>query len=262
MTRDELLGVLRPFGEATPLPRAAFVDPGVLELEERAIFASLVDPGRARGGPGAARATGCGPAPRRAPDRRAPRGPGDRRALRRLLAPRTLLCDGERGHLEALHVRCPYHGWTYATDGSLLEAPGAAPGSKPPGLVRARVEARAGVVFVNLDPAARPRRELGRRPAVALAMQAFALERARRSDHEVRANWKVVVGNFQESHHFPSVHPSLEGRTPWAALFERHRERGLARRDHGAFARASRPCPRAAAGAAAPSWQPRRTAAA
>jgi Rieske 2Fe-2S family protein len=38
----------------------------------------------------------------------------------------------------------------------------------------------------------------------------------KRSDHEVRANWKVIVGNFQESHHFPSVHPSLEGRTPWA----------------------------------------------
>jgi Rieske 2Fe-2S family protein len=25
----------------------------------------------------------------------------------------------------------------------------------------------------------------------------------------------VVVGNFQESHHFSCVHPSLEGRTPW-----------------------------------------------
>ena len=40
MTRDDLLGVLRPFGEATPLPRAAFVDPAALDLEERAIFSS------------------------------------------------------------------------------------------------------------------------------------------------------------------------------------------------------------------------------
>ena len=42
------------------------------------------------------------------------------------------------------------------------------------------------------------------------------LERASRKQNVVRANWKVLVGNFQESHHFPSVHPGLEKRTPWA----------------------------------------------
>jgi Rieske 2Fe-2S family protein len=129
----------------------------------------------------------------------------------------TLLCDGERGHLEALQARCPYHGWTYGTDGSLLEAPGAAPAREPAGLARARVETRAGVVFVNLDPGAIALDEswAGGPPWLSRS-KIFALERVRRSDHEVRANWKVVAGNFQESHHFPTVHPSLEGRTPWA----------------------------------------------
>src|SRR5439155_15848409 len=71
----------------------------------------------------------------------------------------TLLLEGDSGHLPALEVRCPYHGWKYATDGALLEAPGAAPGERPPGLVAARLEVRGGVVFVNLDAGAPPLEE-------------------------------------------------------------------------------------------------------
>jgi len=130
----------------------------------------------------------------------------------------TLLCDGERGHLPGLQVRCPYHGWTYGTDGSLLEAPGKPPAAEAPGLARARVETRTGTVFVNLDPDAPGLDESWQGGPPWLSRAATpSLERVRRSDHEVRANWKVVVGNFQESHHFPSVHPGLEARTPWAS---------------------------------------------
>jgi Rieske 2Fe-2S family protein len=42
-----------------------------------------------------------------------------------------------------------------------------------------------------------------------------SLRRARRVVWEVAANWKLLVENFQESHHFPTVHPWLEARTPW-----------------------------------------------
>jgi len=207
-----LISVLRPFGEASPLPRSAFIDPAVFELEERTLFASS-----------------WVPAAHEADLRR----PGDwvRAPLRgeTLIVVRgadlglaalfatcshrgTLLCDGDAGHFPDLTVRCPYHGWRYATDGSLLEARGAALGEKPPGLGRARVESRAGVVFVNCDPQA-PSLDAG--PPWLARAKLHALERAKRTDHEVRANWKVLVGNFQESHHFPTVHPSLEGRTPW-----------------------------------------------
>lgn len=211
MTRDDLVGVLRPFAEATPLPRAAFVDPTVLELEERAFLGSawlpvaheadLARPGdfvRAR---------------IRAEQlivvRTAELGLA---ALHATCSHRgTLLCDEEQGHLASLELVCPYHGWTYATDGALLRAPGAASGTAAPGLSRARVETRAGVVFVNLAHDVTPLEG----PPWLARERISALERVRRSDHEVRANWKVLVGNFQESHHFPTVHPSLEGRTPW-----------------------------------------------
>jgi phenylpropionate dioxygenase-like ring-hydroxylating dioxygenase large terminal subunit len=127
----------------------------------------------------------------------------------------TLLCTGERGHWPTLQVRCPYHGWTYATDGSLLAAPGRPAAAETPGLVRARVETRAGVVFVNRGPGTAGLDESWQGGPPWLSRASLALERVSRTDHEVQANWKVLVGNFQESHHFPFVHPALEERTPW-----------------------------------------------
>jgi Rieske 2Fe-2S family protein len=213
LTRDELVGVLRPFAEATPLPRAAFVDPAVLELEERAIFSSAWIPVAHEAD--LKRPGDWVRAPFRGEHVIVLRGAD--LAVAALVAVcshrGTLLCDGERGQFGTLQVRCPYHGWTYATDGSLLAAPGAAPGPAPRGLARPRVETRSGVVFVSLHEGAGTPLEL---PHWLSPARLSALERVRRTDHEVKANWKTLVGNFQESHHFPSVHPSLEGRTPWS----------------------------------------------
>lgn len=216
--RGELLGVLRPFAEATPLPRAAFVDPRALDLEERVLFAGAWIPVAHEAD--VARPGDFVRAQLRGEHLIVLRGADlGIAALHAVCTHRgTLLCDGDAGRLESLRIRCPYHGFTYATDGTLLEAPGARGGEAPPGLLRARVETRAGVVFVNLDPQAAPLEESWRGGPPWLSRAAlWPLERARRTDHEVRANWKVVAGNFQESHHFPSVHPSLEGKTPWGS---------------------------------------------
>src|SRR5262245_31973744 len=151
MRRDELQGVLRPFEQATPLPRAAFVDPAVLELEERAIFASTWIPVAHEDD--LARPGDWVRAPLRGEQvivlRRADLELG---ALHATCTHRgTLLCEGDGGQFPELEIRCPYHGWSYATDGRLLAAPGARPGGPLPGLAEARVETRAGVVFLNLD---------------------------------------------------------------------------------------------------------------
>src|SRR5258706_2782938 len=186
LRRDELLGVVRLFAEATPLPRSAFVEPATLDLEERALFSSSWMPVAHEAD--LARPGDWVRAPLRGEHvvvvRDADLGIA---ALSAVCSHRgTLLCDGERGHLHALHLRCPYHGWTYATDGSLLEAPGAASGREPPGLVRARVETRAGVVFVNLDPGAIALEESwAGGPPLLSRRKLFALERVRRSDHNV-----------------------------------------------------------------------------
>ena len=208
MTRDQLHGVLQPFGEARPLPRAAFLDPAVLDLEERAIFSMSWLPVAHQAD--LARPGDWVRAPLRGEHLVVVRDAGlGLSALHAVCSHRgTLLCDGEHGRLPELSMRCPYHGWTFGTDGAVLDAPGAT--GKAAGLPRARVETHCGTVFVCLDA-----------EAAALTIPPWLArlgptERVRRTDHEVRANWKVVVGNFQESHHFPSVHPGLEGRTPWA----------------------------------------------
>jgi len=214
-SRDDLLGVLRPFAEATPLPRTAFVAPEVLDLEERAILATAWIPVAHEAD--LPRPGDWVRAPIRGEHLVVVRGADlGLAALHAVCTHRgTLLCDGESGHVEDLCLRCPYHGFTYATDGALLESPGAR--EEPPGLQRAAVDVRAGVVFVNLDPLAAPldARGLSGPPWLSRA-KLFPLARARRTDHEVGANWKIVAGNFQESHHFLSVHPGLEGRTPFS----------------------------------------------
>jgi len=211
LVREELLGPLRPFPVATPLPRGLFVEPGALELEERAIFAGSWVPVAHEAD--LARPGDWVRAPIRSEHLIVMRTASlELAALHAVCTHRgTLLCEGERGREEELRIRCPYHAWTYATDGTLLEAPGAREAA--PGLATAKVTTFAGVVFVALDQRARPL-EL---PPWLSRIGGAPLARARRADHEVHANWKVIAGNFQESHHFPSVHPSLQEKTPWAA---------------------------------------------
>ncbi|MFO0615755.1 MAG: SRPBCC family protein [Polyangiaceae bacterium] len=125
----------------------------------------------------------------------------------------TLLCDGAHGKFDALEIRCPYHGWVYGTDGVRF-APSAPEGSGD----RLNLETFAtrtvfGEVFVG------PELHKISLPPWLRAIEDEPLVRAplvaKDSIHEVRANWKLVVENFQESHHFPFVHPSLEERTSW-----------------------------------------------
>jgi Rieske 2Fe-2S family protein len=252
VNRDALLAVVKPFGEAAPLPRVAFLDPAMLELEQRAIFdaswmpvaheADLRRPGD------------WVRAPLRGEHVIVIRGSDlGLAALHATCSHRgTLLLDGDAGQLSDLTLRCPYHGWRYATDGSLLEAPGAAPGEKPPGLGRARVETRAGVVFVNVGAEAPP--EL---PPWLTRAKLHALERAKRTDHEVRANWKVLVGNFQESHHFrPCIRASRGARRGRARRASRRASAGSAGR--WSSRPGSRPCPRAASETDGRSSRPRK----
>src|SRR5262245_1181965 len=126
MEREELEAVLAPFGAATPLPRAAFVDPAALELEERVIFGSAWLPVAHEAD--LARPGDWVRAPVRGEQLVVLRGADlGLAAVHAVCSHRgTPLCEGERGQARELRLRCPYHGWTYGTDGALLEAPGAA----------------------------------------------------------------------------------------------------------------------------------------
>ncbi|WP_250400120.1 aromatic ring-hydroxylating oxygenase subunit alpha [Streptomyces cellostaticus] len=118
-------------------------------------------------------------------------------------------------------IRCPYHGWTYRLDGTLVGAPEARqiPCLDKPrlGLRRVKVESFLGFVFVNLDLDAVPLAESCAGLAEAVGHYAGAdlvpVGKYRihdiPPDEEQNANWKVVVDNYLEGYHVPVAHPSL-----------------------------------------------------
>ena len=110
-------------------------------------------------------------------------------------------------------LRCPYHGWTYDLDGSLLAARHTKelvdfdPASIC--LDAVQVEEFAGFVFVNLDPAAAPLRlqsgDLGAEIA-AKAPDIGDLTLARRLSYDIASNWKNVIENYLECYHCHVAH--------------------------------------------------------
>ena len=117
------------------------------------------------------------------------------------------------GHATVL--RCPYHGWSYATDGALQAIPEFEDVSNfeksQNGLVPVKVEAWEKFVFVNLDPHARPLKDfLGafvhRVAPLELGMLHFFESRS----YTLNCNWKVFVDNYLDGgYHVPHLHKGL-----------------------------------------------------
>ncbi len=136
-----------------------------------------------------------------------------------------LVGDGEVGK----RIRCPYHAWAYALDGTCIGTP-LFEGSEIPadqqhlfdmsavkafdradfGLLPVRVAAFAGVVFACLAADVPPLAEwLGDLPDRLGGYGLDGWQVQVRRDYEVAANWKVVAENFMEYYHLPWVHPEL-----------------------------------------------------
>jgi choline monooxygenase len=127
--------------------------------------------------------------------------------------------------------RCGYHGWTYGLDGSLISAPEVegVQDFKPEefSLIPVRAEEWSNLIFVNLDPDAKPLlASLGE-----LSRQAgrFGFERMKlfeRRTYDMKCNWKTYVDNYLEGYHLPSVHPGLNRELEYNAymveLYTRH----------------------------------------
>ena len=129
-----------------------------------------------------------------------------------------LVLDCEKGNF-AGSIRCPYHSWTYSLDGALRTAPfleeqdGLAKGDLS--LHPVGVDTWGGFLFLNLSPAAAARSghtlaaQLGPIPERLRRYPLGELRVARRITYEVRANWKVILENYNECYHCGPVHPEL-----------------------------------------------------
>jgi glycine betaine catabolism A len=115
----------------------------------------------------------------------------------------------------AEELRCPYHGLRYGLDRTVVESSAAGFCLERTRLATVRVARWRGMVFAAWGDAPELAAWLGDAPPWLQRAELEKLRVLRSTRHVVAANWKLLVENFQESHHFPSVHPALEAATPW-----------------------------------------------
>lgn len=116
----------------------------------------------------------------------------------------------------AERFRCPYHGWTYGTDGALkgmVEFEGVCDFDRAKnGLVPVRVETWKNFVFINLDSQAVSLGEfLGAVPRLVTPLElAKKLKFFERRTYTLNCNWKVYVDNYLDGgYHVPHAHKGL-----------------------------------------------------
>jgi choline monooxygenase len=119
---------------------------------------------------------------------------------------------------QAPHLRCPYHGWTYALDGALKGVPefvGVCNFDRAQqGLVPVQLATWEKFVFVSLDPdSARtvPLAEwLGDLVPRVAGLDLGGLHFAERRVFTLACNWKVFVDNYLDGgYHVPHLHKGL-----------------------------------------------------
>ncbi len=212
----------RPLDEAHTLPAAFYTDPRIFELERRTTFSvnwqlvaradQLAAPGRfvtaeiagepvvvVRGADGVLR--------------------GFFNVCRHHAA--AVMTEPEGS---APHLRCPYHGWTYALDGALRGTPdfgGVCHFEKGQnGLVPVDVDQWEGFVFVRLERGGRGlREELGGALVAEIAALGLAeLTFVERRRYLLECNWKVFIDNYLDGgYHIPHLHLGLDSVLDYSA---------------------------------------------
>ena len=211
-SRETYAQVLRPLTQAEPLPGWCYASPEWHEREIDAIFRKeWLCVGRVDQVP----------------------NPGDFYSIPLLGQPLVITRDHENevnvlsavcrhrgaiiteGEGRCRQFMCPYHNWTYALDGSLINTPGLPPPMDASvgfdkshyHLTRIRHDVWAGFIFVTFDAHAKPLLEsLGTLPSF---LENYRLERmqfVRRDVYEVDCNWKVWLENAFENYHVPTIH--------------------------------------------------------
>jgi Rieske 2Fe-2S family protein len=141
---------------------------------------------------------------------------GEIRALANVCRHRgSRVCLEHRGN--ASRFVCPYHAWTYGLDGKLLNARLMGDGLDKDGLGLKPVacEVFHGMIFVSF--AETPTSFETLRAELDAPLSAFGLAKtkiARRQSYPVKANWKLLVENYNECYHCGPAHPEFKRAHP------------------------------------------------
>ncbi len=117
--------------------------------------------------------------------------------------------------------RCPYHAWTYDTDGALIYAYGMQDDFNPAdnGLIPCHLEVVEGSIFINLSQAASPppiEPVVGEMRAMTKRYGVADLKVVAREQYAIKANWKLALENFLECYHCGPSHTSLVTTHHWS----------------------------------------------
>jgi glycine betaine catabolism A len=133
--------------------------------------------------------------------------------------------DATRTDRIASAVVCPYHAWSYNLDGSLRAAPFVQFDASCPkenfSLVPVALDTWGGFIFLCLAEKPPPLAEQVEKATRMLGRYPLKdLRRGTQLVYDVRANWKVILENYNECYHCGPVHPEL------CALVPAFREKG------------------------------------
>jgi phenylpropionate dioxygenase-like ring-hydroxylating dioxygenase large terminal subunit len=119
---------------------------------------------------------------------------------------------------------CRYHSWAFMPDGALQFAPDKEdfPEGNPCGKLRLaelKCETFAGFIWVNMDPDCGPLKDyLGPIWDEWQAREVDTWQRTMANTMWLPCNWKVVLDNFNESYHVPTVHMGATPSTDRTAI--------------------------------------------
>ena len=112
-------------------------------------------------------------------------------------------------------LRCPYHSWTYALDGSLMHAPHADDIDPADfSLTSLAADTWGGWLWVAESPRTTLLEQLGPIPDRVKRYPLAELTLGLRFAYDVAANWKVIAENYNECYHCGPVHPELSRLVP------------------------------------------------
>jgi Rieske 2Fe-2S family protein len=131
----------------------------------------------------------------------------------------TRICREAAGQFSK-SIQCPYHAWTYALEGQLTGAPNmhevqSFDKAEYP-LHPVALATWEGCVLINLAQELEPFEQ-----AFAPLIGKFSrwhlqeLATVHRIEYDIKANWKLVIQNYSECYHCPSLHPVLNRLTPY-----------------------------------------------
>jgi phenylpropionate dioxygenase-like ring-hydroxylating dioxygenase large terminal subunit len=120
----------------------------------------------------------------------------------------TQLEDAAEG--KRANFSCPYHRWSFGTDGRLLSAPD----FERFGLTKEEcalrsiaVEICGGLIFINFNPSISLKDELGPFHERLEGFPSASATTFSEYVYEINGNWKLTYDNFQENYHLRFIHP-------------------------------------------------------